>query len=252
MSVDHPARHGPAIDLIRAGLCSASCLCGSDESIDTCTCRCGGEYHGALALTEVEVGIDRRPWWKHISGPGTWIGETAPDIPVTTAIGGDYERIYHRARKLDRPAVWVQTIGDQREACIELPDTAAWATLHEEQAQHLAWFLAVLAHRERVITTHSPSSARIIGDMSTTKAQVLAAILDYAFHGKRMLHPFKALTGWQEPDQSERRARVTWLSMADLEDESHQEDERWHQVANAAGITLGHADTVNHPTPETV
>lgn len=51
-----------AADLIDLDLCSGACLVASHESLDSCDCRCRGEWHGVLAGAEVRSRwYDRRP-----------------------------------------------------------------------------------------------------------------------------------------------------------------------------------------------
>jgi hypothetical protein len=44
-----------ARELVESGCCSGTCLVAFPAGLDSCTCVCGGRYHGALASYLVEV-----------------------------------------------------------------------------------------------------------------------------------------------------------------------------------------------------
>lgn len=63
-----------AQELVVSGRCSGSCLVGRLETAPSCTCTCGGAYHGALADSELEI-LQPQPsrvhWWDRC-GRGGW------------------------------------------------------------------------------------------------------------------------------------------------------------------------------------
>jgi hypothetical protein len=46
-----------AADLLMSGKCSAPCLLGL-SSVQVCSCRCDGKYHGALSDADVRIPTD--------------------------------------------------------------------------------------------------------------------------------------------------------------------------------------------------
>jgi hypothetical protein len=42
-----------ALDLLGAGLCTASCLLAMDTVLEDCRCRCGGRWHGTVIWADV-------------------------------------------------------------------------------------------------------------------------------------------------------------------------------------------------------
>jgi hypothetical protein len=60
-----------ARELLTSGACSGQCMTGATESVDTCTCVCGGAYHGSLADSLVESSTSGRDWWE-LCGRGGW------------------------------------------------------------------------------------------------------------------------------------------------------------------------------------
>jgi hypothetical protein len=111
---DQPSDLVAAAELVATGECSPACLVASGDDPAKCTCRCQGQYHGALA--DVSVIAPPTSWWKAADQIG-WSDHLLSCLPVAHSIEAA-NRIYARARRAREPHALVEARGGKSWAVI--------------------------------------------------------------------------------------------------------------------------------------
>lgn len=69
-----------ARELVISGRCSGACLVGDEDEVKSCTCRCGGRYHGALANCAVAACDHGGHQWWELCDRGGWTVQLQEDL----------------------------------------------------------------------------------------------------------------------------------------------------------------------------
>jgi hypothetical protein len=196
----------PVADLLTAGKCSPPCLLAREPI--GCTCRCGGEHHGALIGVQVPADKEARPvppmqsdpeqwhgewpdgwsddawwrpWWdKHDYGWGSGFDVLDMACPVHSATAGIGWCLSAQRNGCEIP-VWAQENED------------GWST-HADPGGHRSLlsagaasvqsrFLAALLSAGRCRAVSAGERAVVWGFGTRVEAQVTGAILGYLAHG---------------------------------------------------------------------
>lgn len=190
-----------AADLIRDGQCSAQCLCGTESSIDQCSCRCDGRYHGAIAHTEIEIidtPLDRRPWWIQCHRGG-WSESATRDRHLTVPVSCFYQRYREEIAKHDE-FIGLKNHGRhgyEFEWDMHYPGSNPYL-----ESEVLERFYALLEHRGRSgFGLVGDSYARTCFIKDRDEAFTIAALSGECISGNPTgtMRAIYTLSGWRDP-----------------------------------------------------
>ncbi len=185
-------------ELLASGECSAQCLCGSESSLETCTCRCGGRFHGSIACSVVEQ-VDPRPWWIQCQHGGS--SPSFMEQAVTVVSLGDFNATYRQQVALHGEFIGLKQHGrhgyefewDSRRIGRENPQLEAGV---------LKRFFALLELRKRSgLGVVGPDYARTGLIREREEALTIASMASECISGNPdgTMRAIFVLSGWRDP-----------------------------------------------------
>lgn len=180
-----------ANDLVRAGQCSASCLVADSRDAQTCDCRCGSKFHGALADIDIATDRDVRPWWVRCANGGWSESELRDAIPEVRDIPAgnrlwqkqqDKRGPYSITRRTARGS-WLFELDLATLGLSDRQLDRTWA--RNEAALAVDELLSQLLSIGRITTYYGPPSSYVwaSGLQNDHEARVIAALVIDTFQG---------------------------------------------------------------------